>query len=110
MHDKRKAIETIIEKLGKLLPHLGNENDGEALAAVRSIASLLKKAGLDWHDVATLLRGSQPSLLEMLQSLLEKEPDVLVRLGLAPVTFFCSTKGIAFAEIRIGERASRRFR
>ena len=46
MHDKRKAIQTIIEKLGKLLPHLRNENDGEALAAVRSIASLLKKAGL----------------------------------------------------------------
>ena len=91
-------------RLGKLLPHLGNENDGEALAAVRSITSLLKKAGLDWHDLATLLRGSQPSLLEMLQSLLVKEPDVLVRLGLAGATFFCSTKGIAFAEIRIGER------
>jgi hypothetical protein len=33
MHDKRKALETMIEKLGKLPPHLGNENDGEALAA-----------------------------------------------------------------------------
>lgn len=104
MHDKRKALETIVEKLGKLLPHLGNENDGEALAAVRSITTLLKKVGLDWHDLATLLRGSQPSLLEMLRSLLEKEPDVLVRLGLAGATFFCSTKGIAFAEIRIDER------
>jgi hypothetical protein len=43
MHDKRKALETIMEKLGKLLPHLGNENDGEALAAVRAITALLKK-------------------------------------------------------------------
>jgi hypothetical protein len=36
MHDnKRKALEKIIEKLAKLVPHLGNENDGEALARHR---------------------------------------------------------------------------
>jgi hypothetical protein len=40
MHDKRKALETIIKKLGKLLPHLGNENDGEALNAARAITAL----------------------------------------------------------------------
>jgi hypothetical protein len=60
MRDKRKALETIIVKLGKLLPHLGNENDGEALGAVRAITALLKRAGLDWHDLVALLHGNQP--------------------------------------------------
>lgn len=94
MHDKRKALETIIEKLGKLLPHLGNENDGEALGAVRAITALLKKAGLDWHDLVALLHGNQPSFLEMLAGLVVNEADALVRLGRA---------GAAFADVRMSE-------
>jgi hypothetical protein len=103
MHDKRKALETIIEKLGKLLPHLGNANDGEALAAVRAITALLKKAGLDWHDLVMLLHGNEPSLREMLARLVENEADALVRLARAGATFFCSTKNIAFADVRMSE-------
>jgi hypothetical protein len=57
MRDKRKAFEAILEKFEKILPHLGNENDGEALNALRSLTALLKKAGLDWHDLVTLLHG-----------------------------------------------------
>jgi hypothetical protein len=103
MHDKRKAFETIFEKLPKLLPHLGNESDGEALAAARAITTLLQRAKLDWHDLVTLLQGNQPSLLEMLAALVEKEADALVRLGRAGATFFCSAKNIAFADVTMGE-------
>ena len=103
MPDKRKAFETIIGKLQKLLPHLGDENDGEALGAARASTALLKKAGLDWHDLVMLLHGNQPSLLEMLAGLVEKEADALVRLGRAGATFFCSTKNTAFADVMIGE-------
>jgi hypothetical protein len=35
--------------------------------------------------------------------LMEAEADALVRLGRAGATFFCSTKNIAFADVRMGE-------
>jgi hypothetical protein len=102
MRDKRKAFEAILEKFEKILPHLGNENDGEALNALRSLTALLKKAGLDWHDLVTLLHGSGESFLEMLMRLMEKEADALVRLARAGATLFFSTKRVAFADVRIG--------
>jgi hypothetical protein len=92
MRDKRKAFEAILENFQKILPHLGNENDGEALNALRSLTALLKKAGLDWHDLVTLLHGSEDSFLEMLMRLMEKEADALVRLARAGATLFFSTK------------------
>jgi hypothetical protein len=51
----------------------------------------------------TLLHGNQPSFLEMLVGLVENEADALVRLGRAGATFFCSTKNIAFADVRMAE-------
>jgi hypothetical protein len=102
MRDRRKAFEAIFEKFEKILPHLGNENDGEALNALRSLTALLKKAGLDWHDLVTLLHGSEDSFLEVLMRLMEKEADALVRLARAGATLFFSTKQVAFADVRIG--------
>ena len=101
--DKRKALEAILKKLEKLIPHLGNENDGEALNAVRSITALLKKNGLDWHDLVALMHGAEESLFEALRKLLEKEADALVRIARAGATLFISTKRVAFADVRIGE-------
>ena len=101
--DKRKALEAILTKLGKLLPHLGSENDGEALNAARSITALLKKNGLDWHDLVALMHGAEESLFETLSKLLEKEADALVRIARARATLFTSTKRVAFADVRIGE-------
>jgi hypothetical protein len=63
----------------------------------------LKKADLDWHDLAKLLHGIQPSSLEMPAGRVEGEADEIVRLGLAGATFFCSTKDIAYADVRVGE-------
>ena len=73
MSDKRKAFEAIVAKLGKLLPHLGDENTNEAGVALQKINSLS-----------------------------EKDADVLVRLGRAGATFFCSAAGEAFADVAIG--------
>jgi hypothetical protein len=39
----RGAFGTIIDKLEKLLAHFGNENDAEALGAVRAMTPLLKR-------------------------------------------------------------------
>jgi hypothetical protein len=102
--DKRKAFEAILKKLEKLFPHLGNENDGEALNAVRSITALLKKNGLDWHDLVALMHGTGQPLFEMLSKLQEKEADTLVRLARTAATLFVSAKRVAFADVRVGDR------
>ena len=101
---KRTALKTIIKKLAKLLPHLGNDNTGEVINAVAAIKRTLSAAGLDFHDVVTLLQEEQEPLADLLFRLMEKDADVLVRLGRAGATYFCSTKGVAFAETRAGER------
>ena len=100
--DKRKQFETIFEKFQKLLPLLASPVTGEADNARLKINALLAKAGLDWHDVLTLMSPQQESLLEMLMRLMEKETDALVRLARAGATFFCSNKKVAFADVRIG--------
>lgn len=66
MSDKRKQFETIFKKFKALFPHLGNENDGEALNALRAINKLLKKAKLDWHDVLTLMAPQEDSFFDLL--------------------------------------------
>ena len=99
---KKEAFEKIFAKFEKILPHLGNENDGEALNALRSLTNMLKKADLDWHDVLTLMRPQEDAMLEMLKRLLEKETDTLVRLARARATLFYSTKRAAFADVMIG--------
>jgi hypothetical protein len=40
----------IIPKLGKLLPMLSSNRDGEVLATVSAIGRALKSVGCDWHD------------------------------------------------------------
>jgi hypothetical protein len=95
---KRKALEAIFPKLQKLLPHLGNNNTGEADAARLEINRLLTSVKLDWHDITTLLLGKEDSILDMLGRLLAKDQDILVKLGLAGATFFCATEG-AFADV-----------
>jgi hypothetical protein len=45
--DKRAQFETIFKKFKAIFPHLGNENEGEALSALRAINKLLKNARLD---------------------------------------------------------------
>ena len=50
MPDKRKAFETIIGKLQKLLPHLGNENDGGAQQAQQAREELRHVVGYSVAD------------------------------------------------------------
>jgi hypothetical protein len=38
------------EKLGKLVPMLSSNHDGERAAAAAAIERVLRGAGLDWHD------------------------------------------------------------
>ena len=92
MSDKRKQFETIFKKFKALFPHLGNENDGEALNALRAINKLLKKAKLDWHDVLTLMAPQEDPFFDLLMRLVEKEPDILARLAAPALHFSSPTK------------------
>jgi hypothetical protein len=106
MGDKRKKLEEILEKLMKLLPHLGNENQHEADNARQRITELLKSVGLDWHDIGTLLSKRKEPILELLFGLLEKDADALVRLGLAGAKLFASPDGTAYADLVIKNNRS----
>jgi len=46
------------DKLGKLLPMLSSDHDGERTGAVAAIGRVLKNAGYDWHNLTGLLAGS----------------------------------------------------
>jgi hypothetical protein len=97
--NKRAALKTIFFRLQKLLPHLGNDNPGEADAARLAINRLLASAKLDWHDLVKLLLSNGESILEILGRLFGKDQDVLIKLGLAGALFFCSAEGEAFADV-----------
>jgi hypothetical protein len=103
MSDKRKALEAIFPKLQKLLPHLGNENAGEAEAARLAIKRLLATVKLDWNDLAVLPGNNEASILEAFASLFAKDQDVLIELGLKRATYFCSPDA-AFADVMIAGR------
>jgi hypothetical protein len=99
--DKRKAFESIFNKLEKLVPHLGNPNEHEAGVALKKINNVLRSAKLDWHDFLTLVFERESNILELLMRLMEKDADTLVRLGRAGGTFFCSPAGVAFVDVMI---------
>jgi hypothetical protein len=97
---KRAALRTIFEKLAKRIPHFGNTNDGEALAALRDATRLLASAKLDWHDILTLLTGEPQSVLDLLTALLgRKDVDVLLHLAREKATFFCTNGGEVYATV-----------
>jgi hypothetical protein len=46
----------LIPTLGKLIPLLASNHDGEVVATVRAIGRALKSGGCDWHDLAARFR------------------------------------------------------
>ena len=42
----------VADRLGKLIPRLASDHDGEVTATVAAIGRTLVGAGLDWHDLA----------------------------------------------------------
>jgi hypothetical protein len=50
---------SVRDKLGKLLPMLASDRDGERVGAVCAIGRVLKSAKLDWHDLAGLITAGE---------------------------------------------------
>jgi hypothetical protein len=51
---------TIAPTLGKLIPLLASNHDGEVIATARAIDRVLKSSGRDWHDLAATLSLPTP--------------------------------------------------
>ncbi len=98
---KRRKLESILDKLQKLLRHLGNANVNEATVVLQKINNLLASVGLDWHDLTALLVEKEPSLFELFAKLFTSDADMLIRLGLAGAKFFHSDSA-TFADVDIG--------
>lgn len=57
----RPLSPAVRDKLGKLLPMLSSEHNGERIGAVAAIGRVLKNAGYDWHDLTGLLTAATPA-------------------------------------------------
>jgi hypothetical protein len=97
---KREKLETVLTKLQKLLPNLGNANANEAAVALQKINSLLATVKLDWHDLMALMLEKEPSFFDLLAKLFAKDEDILVSLGEARAKFFHSSSA-AYADVII---------
>ena len=49
------------DKLGKLLPMLSSDRDGERVGAVAAIDRVLRNANLDWHDLSASIGATAPA-------------------------------------------------
>ena len=49
------------DKLGKLLPMLSSDHDGERAGAVAAIERVLKSHSRDWHDLAANIAAPAPA-------------------------------------------------
>ena len=102
MNDKRTALKTIFGKLEKLFRLLASDNPGEVFNAAQAMKRLLASAKLDFHDLITIMSGEEAPILDLLRSLLEKDQDALLRLGLAGASLFHSADREAFADVKVG--------
>lgn len=58
----------ITDRLQKLIPLLGSDNDGEALGAARAIGRTLQAAGLDFHALAERIRPGTAEVARVVYS------------------------------------------
>ncbi len=86
--DKPGAFATIADRLGKLLPRLASEHDGEIIATVDAIRRTLTGAGLDLHDLAQ--RAAAPTLADIVLTTSKPRPaqPTASRRAVKPATGF----------------------
>jgi hypothetical protein len=56
----RPLPSAVRDKLGKLLPMLSSDHDGERVGAVAAIERTLRSSGCDWHDLAASIASPAP--------------------------------------------------
>jgi hypothetical protein len=91
MTDKRKALEPILYKVGKLFAMLGSDNREEVANAVVKMNETLKGAGLDLHDLWQIgWSEKKEELSALLAVLFSGDVDVLLKIGKERASYFCN--------------------
>jgi negative regulator of replication initiation len=89
MTDKSKALEPILEKVGKFFALLSSDNPNEAANALAKMNAILKEAGLDLHDLWKIgFSDRREDLAKLMAALFAKDVDVLVRIGKEQASYF----------------------
>jgi hypothetical protein len=57
----RPLPSTVRDRIGKLLPMLSSDHDGERAAVARAIGRVLESSGNDWHDLVAWIGASAPA-------------------------------------------------
>jgi hypothetical protein len=101
MTDKRKALEPILERVGKLFARLGSDNREEVATTVAIMNDTLKKAGLDLHDLWQLgWSENKEGLAALLAAMFQNDVDVLIKIGQERATYFHSDAVYADVVVR----------
>ena len=66
--------------IGKLIPLLASDHDGEVLAAARAIGRMLASKGRDWHDLAAAISGASQNGASPSWTSRQQRLDILDRL------------------------------
>lgn len=91
MTDKRKTLEPILEKVGKLFAMLASDNREEVANAAAKMNEVLKKEGLDLHDLWQIgWHDKKEDLAALFASLFAGDVDVLLKIGQERASYFCN--------------------
>ena len=100
MTDKRKTLEPILEKVGKLFKMLGSENREEVANAAVKMNETLKNAGLDLHDLWQIgWHDKKEDLAALFASLFDSDVDVLLKIGKERASYFLNDA--VFADVDV---------
>jgi hypothetical protein len=98
--DKRKALDPILEKVGKLFAMLGSDNREEVATAAARMNEILKNAGLDLHDLWQLgWSENKDELAALLAALFADDVDLLLKIAQERASFFCNDA--VFADVMV---------
>lgn len=105
MIDKRKALEPVLDKVGKLFAMLSSDNPNESASALTKMREILKTADLDIHDLWTLMTEKQDKLAALLAAMFADDKDLLIKIGTERTSYFVNDAVYADVEVR-GHRNS----
>lgn len=89
MTDKRKALEPILAKVGKLFAMLSADNRDEVATAAAKMNDILKTAGLDLHDLWQIgWSEKKDEIAALIAALFQNDVDVLLKIGREQASYF----------------------
>src|ERR1700682_5966631 len=100
MADKRKALEPILDKVGKCFAMLTSDNSDEASTALVKMKDILRAAGLDLHDLWQMgWAEKKEDIAAIFAAMFADDRDVLLKIGRERASYFCNDS--VFADVVI---------